>query len=239
MKRIDAYGATLDNKFTSGNPVGGVPATRLSADFMNIIQEEIAGVVEAAGLTLDQGTSYESGHDTTQLLEAIKSLSTPIGSIQAFGGTTLPTGWVDCDGQSYLRTEYPQLFDAIGTAWGAADSTHFNVPDLRGRFLRGQDDGAGFDPNAASRTASNPGGNTGDAVGSYQADGVGSHTHSFSISLGDNNDDTANPPAASNGSLQGVTYNGTTGSGGGLETRPKNASVKFMIRAGVYVDPGL
>jgi microcystin-dependent protein len=49
------------------------------------------------------------------------------------GGAALPAGYLDCDGASYLRTTYPALFAAIGVTWGAADGTHFNVPDLRGR----------------------------------------------------------------------------------------------------------
>ena len=69
MKRIDSIGATSDRKFTNGDPVTSVPATRVSADWLNTVQEEIASVVEAAGFELDQ-----SGQDTTQLLEAIRSL---------------------------------------------------------------------------------------------------------------------------------------------------------------------
>jgi len=57
----------------------------------------------------------------------------PAGSIVAFGGAVAPTCWLLCDGTSYLRTAWPELFAVIGTAYGAADGTHFNVPDLRGR----------------------------------------------------------------------------------------------------------
>lgn len=56
-----------------------------------------------------------------------------VGSVLPFAGTTasLPVGTLLCDGASYLRADYPDLFTAIGTVWGSADSTHFNVPDLR------------------------------------------------------------------------------------------------------------
>lgn len=57
----------------------------------------------------------------------------PPGAISAYGGATAPTGWLLCDGASYLRTDYPDLFTAISTTYGAADGTHFNVPDIRGR----------------------------------------------------------------------------------------------------------
>lgn len=49
----------------------------------------------------------------------------------------IPTGYLDCDGSTYLRTAYPELFKVIGTIYGSTDSTNFKVPDFRGRFLRG------------------------------------------------------------------------------------------------------
>ncbi|WP_273789985.1 phage tail protein [Bartonella sp. ML70XJBT] len=65
----------------------------------------------------------------------------PTGTIGIFGMQVLPFGWLVCDGQAYLRSDYPALYDAIGTRWGGSDSwTKFNVPDLRGVFLRGVDD---------------------------------------------------------------------------------------------------
>ncbi len=101
----------------------------------------------------------------------------PAGLSCPFCGTSAPTGWLMCDGASYLRSTYPDLFAVIGTSVGAADGTHFNVPDLRGRFLRGVDNGAARDPDAAGRTAMATGGNTGDNVGSIQADAFDSHNH--------------------------------------------------------------
>lgn len=238
MKRIDAFGATGSNQFTSGDPVAGIPATRVSADYMNVIQEEVAHVIEYAGITIDQATSFESGNDITQLRQAIQALisasgGVPVGSIQAYAGESLPTGWLECNGALMNVAGSPDLFGAIGYAWGGSSGDGvFNLPDLRGRFLRGHDNGAGNDPNRLTRTESADGGNTGDAVGTLQGDELKGHTHSYVIALGDNNDDNAAPPAASDGSLQGVNYNGTTASSGGLETRPKNAAVKFIIRAG-------
>ena len=61
----------------------------------------------------------------------------PPGTIFPYGGTTPPSGWLLCDGGEYLRTQYPALFAAIGTAYGTNDATYFNVPDFRGTFLRG------------------------------------------------------------------------------------------------------
>ena len=63
----------------------------------------------------------------------------PAGEVTMFGGATAPTGWLLCQGQSLLRTAYPALFAAISTTYGAADNTHFNVPDFRGRTPVGLD----------------------------------------------------------------------------------------------------
>lgn len=75
MKRVAAEGATPDNYFTDGNPQTAVPATVLNSDYMNILQEEIAAVIESAGMELDQLKLFQdpaTPHDVTQLLKAIK-----------------------------------------------------------------------------------------------------------------------------------------------------------------------
>jgi len=69
--------------------------------------------------------------------------SDQIGTVKAFSGQTIPDNWVLADGRSLLRTDYPDLFTAIGTQYGAADSTHFNIPDLRNRFIYGANTPAG------------------------------------------------------------------------------------------------
>lgn len=58
----------------------------------------------------------------------------PPGLIAMYAGASAPAGYLLCDGTSYLRASYPALFSAIGTSYGAFDSTHFTVPDLRERF---------------------------------------------------------------------------------------------------------
>src|SRR5262245_19026075 len=63
---------------------------------------------------------------------------------------TAISGWLLCDGASYLRSgTYASLFAAIGTTYGSADGTHFNVPDFRGRVPAG----VGFSPDAQGATA--------------------------------------------------------------------------------------
>lgn len=65
--------------------------------------------------------------------------SVPVGSIQAYGGVTAPTNWLICDGSAVSRTDYSELFQAVGITYGAGDgSTTFNLPDLRGRVAIGK-----------------------------------------------------------------------------------------------------
>lgn len=73
MKRIDSFGSTPSNEWTEGNPATGTPATVVSADFMNIVQEELAYIVESAAISLDQTHEYEGSpaHNTTQLKTAL------------------------------------------------------------------------------------------------------------------------------------------------------------------------
>ena len=108
---------------------------------------------------------------------------TPVGTVISFAGAgSPPPGWQVCEGNSVSRTNenYVELFAAIGTQWGAANATEFNLPDLRGMFLRGKDGGRGADDDRNSRSAPYPGGATGDAVGTYEGPSVQSHGHSFS-----------------------------------------------------------
>lgn len=70
-----------------------------------------------------------------------------IGEVIAFAGDTSPdTRWLLCDGASVLRADYPDLFTVIGTTYGAVDSAHFSLPDLRGRAISGVGSGSGLSP---------------------------------------------------------------------------------------------
>lgn len=158
------------------------------------------------------------------------SINLLAGMIFDFGGATVPDGFLACDGTSYLRATYPDLFAAIGTAWGTADGTHFNVPDLRGRFSRGMDGSAGVDPDKLTRTAANAGGNTGNNVGSIQADAFKSHQHNVSLP------GAIAPTNGFFGSMDGTDLSSTThftnaaDATGDNETRPVNAYVNKIIK---------
>ncbi|MFZ9937725.1 MAG: phage tail protein, partial [Luteolibacter sp.] len=160
------------------------------------------------------------------LVATVQQALCPPGTIVAYGGQTAPAGWLLCNGASYNRTSYPALFTAISISFGSSSSTTFNVPDFRGRFLRGRDGGAGRDPDRATRTAMAAGGATGDQVGSVQADEFKSHTHALTSQIwymSEGND-------ASGGYYDPVLENRASGATGGSETRPINANVNYIIK---------
>jgi len=86
----------------------------------------------------------------------------PVGVTLPYAGTAAPTGYLFCFGQSLLRTDYAALFTAIGTTYGAADGTHFSLPDLRGRVPAGKDDMGG---SSANRLTAADDGLNGDTLG--------------------------------------------------------------------------
>lgn len=78
---------------------------------------------------------------------------TPIGTLIIVPTETVPTGYLECNGATISRTTYSELFTVIGTLFGVGDgSTTFEIPDLRGKFLRSWDHGAGNDPGVVSIT---------------------------------------------------------------------------------------
>ena len=98
---------------------------------------------------------------------------TASGVISAYAGTSAPTGWLLCYGQAVSRTTYAALFAVLGTTYGSGDgSTTFNVPDLRGRVVAGQDDMGG---SSANRLTNQSGGLNGDTLGATG----GSETHTL------------------------------------------------------------
>jgi microcystin-dependent protein len=160
------------------------------------------------------------------LVAAVRDALCPPGTVVAYMGTTAPDGWLLCQGQSVSRTLYNNLYTVIGNASGSADTASFNVPDLRGRFLRGVDGSAGRDLDSGTRTAMNPGGNPGNLVGSVQADALKSHTHTvYAVTVGGGS-------VPVNGSSVGgrdITSSGPS-TGASSETRPINAYVNYIIK---------
>jgi microcystin-dependent protein len=199
--------------------------------------------------TMTASVPVSQGIDVGNLSPAVIALiaaSVPPGVISAYGGASAPAGYLLCDGTSYLQSTYAPLFAAIGAAYGSADGTHFNVPDLRGQFLRGVTGASGNDPDAASRAAMNAGGNTGNNVGSVQGNATAvnglsisdpGHTHTFNWHSG--SAATGNYPLINtespiaNVSSTVANSAATTGislSSSNSETRPINAYVTFIIK---------
>jgi microcystin-dependent protein len=78
----------------------------------------------------------------------------PTGAVFYFAANTEPTGFLKCDGRPVSRTNYSALFAVTGTTYGVGDGdTTFNLPDLRGEFIRGWDDGRGVDASRAFGSA--------------------------------------------------------------------------------------
>lgn len=136
------FSANVSQMQQQTNP-GGVGSESLAGSISDELQRLRFMFAYTLGTTYwyDQtGRNLGAGNLAVQPADlsdsAVLALS-PSGIINAFGGAAAPSGWLLCDGTSYLRTAFPTLFTAIGTAYGAMDGTHFNVPDLRWQFLRG------------------------------------------------------------------------------------------------------
>lgn len=140
-----------------------------------------------------------------------------IGMVTAFAHSTVPDGWLKCNGAAVSRSTYGKLFARIGTTYGAGNgSTTFNLPDLRGEFVRGWDNGRGID--------------AGRAIGTAQADDFKTHKHLFR--------DVQTGPGSLNGFDLPPAVTGTSGFSssdnvedyGGNETRPRNIALMYCIK---------
>lgn len=134
-------------------------ASKNWAQYYNMLIEENVYVIEQAGLVPDK----ENWHQMAQAISIIAANSAtngwPAGSLWQFAQGVMPPYFIYCNGGAVSRTTYAKLFAAIGTIYGVGDgSTTFNVPDFRGVFLRGLDNGRGID--------------SGRVLGSYQSDAI-------------------------------------------------------------------
>ena len=191
------------------------PST-LNAGIENYLPQatEIAkGAIELASQAeVDAGTDTIRAVTPATLAAAIPSLglAIPSGTVSAFAGAAAPAGYLICDGSAVSRTTYSDLFAVCSTTYGSGDgTTTFNLPDLRGEFVRGLDGGRGVD--------------SGRALGSFQSDEVKAHTHTVT---------TGGTGTASNGGGDRDSDDGTqtTSSFGGGETRPRNVAMNYIIK---------
>ncbi len=162
--------------------------------------------------------------------------SASAGDVKPWLGTSAPAGWLKCNGAAVSRSLYAALYNVIGTTYGAGDgSTTFNLPDFRGEFIRGLDDGRGVD---ASR-----------ALGSAQAESFASHNHTGTSDThaGHSHGSPINNGSGGTGGLGAYTTGAaayfastntagahshalTINNTGGTETRPRNQAALYVIK---------
>ena len=225
---------------TNNSPSTPLTSTKYNAD-LNTVYTKVNSLpgdcINDASITASK--IADGSITSAKLASTVLANVIPAGMIMAYGAAAAPTGFLLCNGTAVSRATYAALFAIIGTNFGSGDgSTTFNVPDFRGRFLRGVDGGAGRDPNRATRTVMNTGGSTGDNVGSVQLDALQNMT--------------GNVGGLSNlgGTFSGVFATGSSYSGNGqnsqlnysasfdasrvartsTETRPTNANVNYIIK---------
>jgi len=183
-------------------------------------------------------------------LFSLVNITCPVGSIVAFAGnvekytatgdsltnfSTQPIesfGWMLCDGSAISASQYPELYAALGDLYGSSgtgDEMTFNLPDLRGQFLRG----LGTDQASnESRTAAKNGKQNG--VGSTQKDALQTHQHQYG-------EPTGAMPGDKGSAFAAINPNAYTGpptsekdpssiNVSKFETRPTNIFVNFLIK---------
>lgn len=107
-----------------------------------------AGLLKTSNKLSELSSELETTYSNLGLDDAI-----PTGVIFPFTSSTIPAGWLLCDGAAVLRSLYYQLFDVIGTTYGAGNgTTTFNLPDLRGRVIAGRDNMGGTAANNLTST---------------------------------------------------------------------------------------
>tara|TARA_R100001460_G_scaffold107633_1_gene156672 strand:+ start:38 stop:961 length:924 start_codon:yes stop_codon:yes gene_type:complete len=159
----------------------------------------------------------------------------PAGSVFTFATTTVPSGYLECNGAAVSRSTYASLFSAISTTWGSGDgSSTFNLPDLRGQFVRGWDNSAGVD--------------SGRSFASSQSDQNKTHDHSVTDPGHVHATTFDNKTYFPGGGSTTISYGGagsypadvftmssaTTGislaTDGGTEVRVKNKALMYVIK---------
>jgi microcystin-dependent protein len=172
MKRIDTVNARPNangagkSGFHDNADVSGQDATYIDPTWCNHVQEEIAAVVEehepldpnnqnqlkaALFALFAKNDDLQEVDDRltaaiTALASAIQPFLVKTGTIETWSTNVCPTGYLECSGQAVSRATYADLFNVLGTSFGAGDgSTTFNLPDLRGEFIRGWDHGRSID----------------------------------------------------------------------------------------------
>ena len=150
----------------------------------------------------------------------------PIGSITAYGGENIPTNWLKCNGQAISRTDYPELFNAIGTTYGSGDgSTTFNLPNISERVIVGNNGDGEFSL-----------GNTGgEKEHTLTVNEMPSHTHTLTTNINASEFGTNNSLArGNNGSFEtksGSPYIANTGGSQAHNNMQPYIALNYIIKA--------
>ena len=179
----------------------------------------------------------------------------PTGSVFCMAVATVPSGYLECNGQTLSRTTYAALFNIIGTQYGAPSGSTFKVPDLRGEFIRGFDNGRNVDPSRSIGTLQgddnklhNHGidfntqnhtltGTVANISETYEVSGTASGVFSKGAGSGQRTPITSDTSGAGSFSFNGThahhVIGATQNSGGdGItgESRPSNIAMMYIIK---------
>ena len=164
----------------------------------------------------------------------------PTGSVHLMASTTAPSGYLKCNGAAVSRTTYADLFNEIGTAFGAGDgSSTFNVPDLRGEFVRGWDDSRGIDSGRNFGTAQSDQNKQHNHTATSTVSDPG-HVHNYIDQVNDANggyrwwkggdNDCRGDNKDTGNAFTGIGVTTTVQNSGGNEARPRNIAMMYVIK---------
>jgi microcystin-dependent protein len=201
----------------------------------------------ASDITLTLPSSDGNANDVLQsdgsgnLSFAALPQAVPTGSVHLMATTTAPSGYLKCNGAAVSRTTEAALFAIIGTTWGEGDgSSTFNVPDLRGEFVRGWDDSRGVDSGrsfASSQSDQNKQHNHSASATSSVTDP--GHFHDVPYSNSDSGDGVIEESGTgfsgvepTNSATTGISVSTSVsiGNSGGSEARPRNIAMMYVIK---------
>lgn len=167
--------ATFDDPADESTIVKDTGTGKLKVPSNGIGSNELASDASVdANRAVDTNHIKDGSVTAAKLNSAAVSVLMPTGTVLPYAGSTLPGNpddYLFCNGAAVSRSIYSTLFAAIGTTYGGGNGlTSFNLPDLRGRVIAGQDDMGGT---SANRLTNQSGGLNGDTLGATG----GSETH--------------------------------------------------------------
>jgi microcystin-dependent protein len=175
-----------------------------------------------------------------QIRLALAAARVPAGAIQIHASVTAPAGYLLCQGQSVLRSAYPELFASIGVGYGSASTTTFNIPNLVGRVIVGTDPAQGeFTPIGRTGGAKTHTLNTNEIPNHTHTFKNGGNTFNWGANMGpgtvyiQNAIATVGPPPSNNLTTIQGSHNSTEssgGAGGGHNNLQPYAAMQYIIK---------